>query len=808
MPSTFEDIVRFWRHQWWKSAVLFVGCTLVASLAALNSGLLSNSLWYVPPGVNPAYSLATIGAFTPEGEFAPVGKREIEALERTDFRGAYSLYTNAESEVSIDGKEIGEVRIALVSQDFFRHIGTQFLHGESFGETSDGVVVSAEFWNRRIGSEWDDKKPRLDLAGISLPVIGVTEAAFRGIEASNPEVYVPVDHFAEFQDFQIPFLAGQPPEVVSELAEQLPAFFGIVRLNSSLNQDRLFDEWHVRNTDSIQVQLPPTPLNPAPKMTLGFNAVGFKPAVNEGVDFEPGKTATLSRYVRMLTGLSGILSALAAVSVWAFWSNRAIDRIHELQVRVAVGAGKRDLLSMFILEGSPFMLGVALLSVPLALIQFHALLRIEPFSSYFADRVSSLSSWHLGASLLVVACAGAISLLAPFLVFRKSVLRVRTFGEDTTTLRFRNVVYFAQWFFLSVVTVVAVSSTLDAMQLARASWGGSASPRTIKFSNRIELEKIADVLQLRESDFATLSIRPLSRLKAKNDYYVVSDGGERITVSIYSNYASIGFADALGLNYLAGEQFSELVGNEIVVSASVAQALKIDPRALIGRRLTRVNLSNTLGREDSYLVKGVIGDVRYSGLRNSPELVIYSQATGSYPGTLFVPAMEGAALQTALTRLSDSDSHFAERISSSQTMLQVRNEAARSELALTYATVSYAMVALAFLALGLAAEAKAIVSQSARELALRIAVGWPLAAGVYSLISRPMRSATLLTGVGVFFCSLIFQGESGDGARLAPDWQLIILLLVIALVAFFAGLSISARLLFRRSSIATVLRHD
>lgn len=795
MSTVYGDIRRFWKRAPARSGLLLLSCAMVVSLAALNGSLLSNTLWFTPPGVDSEAHFATLGAITPEGDFTTVGQADIEKLDHAGFQEQWTLYAGSSATIALDAKEVGSSDVALVSPNFFELLGVRVPLGESFSATKDGVVLGFSFWSSELGEDTSIIGKSLRVGRVSLPVLGIAERNFRGPDGSDPALYLVSRHFTAIEEIGIPV----PESALEKLAEQLPAFNAFVRLPENVPAQALAPIWSVRSTDAITIDLPATPENPRPKMTLGFNAVGFKPGIANGIDLQPGTTTIVKRYILLLTLLSIVLIVLVGVNLWAYWSSRASDRVQEFQVRVAMGATVRNLIAQFATESAPLVIAVAGLSIPLAMIQLHGLLRLEPFSSYFSNRVDGLQASSFVPSFLIVAVMAIVAVIAPFLTLRRSVLGSQAIGLNRTLARSRYVIVFVQWMFIGLVLLVAVDSFRRNSEMTMAGWGGSQNPFVVKFSSGRQREALMQSLRVDESNVSTISTRPLERLQTKQDYYLAGASGEVVRPTIYTNYASTNFSRVLGVPLLAGIGLDNSSSNDVVVSRSVAKAFGLAPDKLVGRSISQVSLSNSGGRDIEFRVVGVIDDIHYSGLRVSPELVAYQADTFPTYGSMLIPHQYKSRLAGAATELHSTLPDFAERISHASAMQEVRDSSARTEIALSAATFIYALVALVLLALGVVAEANILLSQRMRELALKVAIGWSAWNAGGSVACVPVSLASL---------ALFLAALAGSFSAFHVDPWVSAPTLISALVLFVAAFALMIGIRLRRHSLASLLRQS
>jgi predicted permease len=104
-------------------------------------------------------------------------------------------------EVPLRGTEKpGEVRISLVSANYFQVMGVDIARGRSLADTTDArpgtvatAVISDAFWERWFGRSQDVLTATIDVKGVRYEVVGVAEKGFTGHIVGHPsDVWIPL----------------------------------------------------------------------------------------------------------------------------------------------------------------------------------------------------------------------------------------------------------------------------------------------------------------------------------------------------------------------------------------------------------------------------------------------------------------------------------------------------------------------------------------------------------------------------------------------------------------------------------------
>jgi len=102
------------------------------------------------------------------------------------------------------GDQTLELNSEVVSGNYFSVLEVRMLRGQAFTTTDDQllateqtVVVSENFWKRRLNSNPDIVGTQLFLNGSSFSVVGITSGGFTGTDPSiSTDLWVPMTQWA------------------------------------------------------------------------------------------------------------------------------------------------------------------------------------------------------------------------------------------------------------------------------------------------------------------------------------------------------------------------------------------------------------------------------------------------------------------------------------------------------------------------------------------------------------------------------------------------------------------------------------
>jgi predicted permease len=264
---------------------------------------------------------------------------DYQALRHADTGMSLAGWTMEFSQVGSatpDGKQPPRVATLYVSADYFDVFGVTLARGPGFDPAIDDapsgaprVVLSYEFWQRRMNGDPNAVGTSLTINGVAHTVVGIAPPDFLG-------------HFHFFKSPNSPLFVP---------LEQHPR----LRANPNLRTDRSVDWVHIHGR-----------LNPGVDMTRASGLVSATvsglakryPATNEY------KAATVEPYYSLgavghpesrrvlatLLGLAGAVLFIVCLNISGMMLVRGARRERELCIRAALGAGRRRLIQHLFFE--------------------------------------------------------------------------------------------------------------------------------------------------------------------------------------------------------------------------------------------------------------------------------------------------------------------------------------------------------------------------------------------------------------------------------------------------------------------------
>ena len=337
LDSIFADIRYSFRALRRQPAFVAVAVLSLALAIGANSAIfsLADALLLRPlPVKNPAAVLDISGA-TPdnpsEGMSFP-DYRDLRDKSRS-FSGlaAYRLTTLA---AAANPSAPAQIRFAnLVSDNFFAvagvtpSAGRAFLPGEAAASAQPVAMVSYDFWQQNYAGSHSVIGSSLRLNGIVFTIVGVTPAAFTGLDRFvRPSIFVPIGMAQR--------LAGE----VADPLENRGRHDLVVKGRLSAGASRV----------SAQAEL--AIIGDALEREYAKTNRNRRMAVRTELQRRIRQTPQLLALVKMLMGLVALILIIACSNVANLLLARARARSREIAIRLSIGAGRSRVVRQLMTE--------------------------------------------------------------------------------------------------------------------------------------------------------------------------------------------------------------------------------------------------------------------------------------------------------------------------------------------------------------------------------------------------------------------------------------------------------------------------
>ena len=249
------------------------------------------------------------------------------------FSGLAAHYSTAR--LNVDWGAASEVLDgAIVSQSYFALLGVEPGSGRFFLPEEDAtrgthpvVVVSDSLWRRRFGGEAGVLGSSLKINGVNFTVVGVAPPGFVGLDVARPcDLWMPT------------MMAGIGSRWCDGLGDRRCRLFEMVgRLAAGETLESAQQEMSLLGRRLHAAQ----PLTDESDRGLGVTPL-------TGLDSERGRSSRT--VVSLLLAVASLVVMVACANLAGVLLGRAVTRRGEIAVRLALGAGRRRIVSLFVFE--------------------------------------------------------------------------------------------------------------------------------------------------------------------------------------------------------------------------------------------------------------------------------------------------------------------------------------------------------------------------------------------------------------------------------------------------------------------------
>ncbi len=674
------------------------------------------------------------------------GNPAIKSVSYPDFID-YRAQSNAFDEMAIidgtsltlmSGDEPERIQCALVSASLFPLLGVRPAHGRAFLEEEDRpsaspvVILGNDLWRRRFNSDTQIIGQQVTLNKNSYTIIGVMPAGFKmpgNLLGGRPfEMWMPIT----------------PAAYRRNRSQHRFECYG--RLKPEATMERAQEEMSAIAA-SLEAAYPDT------NKDKGVSLASLKELV-------VGDSRAL---LWVLLGAVSFVLLIACANVANLLLARATSRQKEMAIRAALGASRWRIIRQLLAESLLLSLAGGVVGLLIAMWSADALIALQPGGIPRLDEVG-IDARVLGFTLGVSILTGILFGLAPAIqVSKPDVATAIKEGSVSAGQgnRLRSALIICE-VALSLVLLVGAGLLIKSLWLLTRVDPGIRTDKTLTLQLSLPQSDYAEDHQAKNfyegliervkatpgvESVAAVNILPLGG-GYSCDSFTRDDRPAPAGQEPCAEYRSITpeYFRAMGIALTAGREFVERDQRDAAPVAIINEAFAreyfpdVNP---IGMRIT----SDT-GEHVSREIVGVVGDVKHFGLDKEakPELYVpYFQ--DSWPRSMVV-VLRAASEPTGIIGAVRSEVSLMDKnlpVTNIRTMDEFLRRSTAEPRFRALLLALFAAIAVTLSALGIYGVISYSVTQRAREIGIRLALG----AGRQDIISMVVRQGMLLALAGV-----------------------------------------------------------
>lgn len=794
LDSLRGDVIFAWRQLkknkvTTAAAILSIGLAIGACTAAFR---LVDALLFRPLPVDHPERLFVL---TKEVNHSSHGDMVFDQWAYPQFRQMRALVKDQAELIAIS--YVSRIDLTYSSRDEMEKANQQYVSGwmfSSFGlnpalgrlftesdDTTPGkdpyAVLSYDYWQTRFGGDPHVIGRTFHTGNEIFQIIGVVQKPFTGTDTGNMvDIFIPTMMMknngttrSDYQWFRT-FVKLKPNGNAAYVRGKLDAAFHAFLQDSV----KTFPREYKSDIDAYLHQ----------KLVMNSAAAGVSNLQNE-----------YGRVLVVLGVLVGLVLAIACANVANLMAVNAVARSREMALRISIGAGRRRLLQMILIESA--LLSGSSVAVGTLFAWWSAPFVVSMISSPVAPtRLALEPDWRVLVFCAVIAFASVISLALPAALHVSGVKPMRALKGDSVRWRGRlmHTLIALQAAFCFLVLFVGTLFVTSFERLSNQPTGFSSDrvvtleTLTAKPVKAIFWEQVADRLRSVPGVAAVgLSEWPLMTGESWTNLISVNGAPPRQTQS-YLLSTSPTWRGVMRIPLLDGRDFraSDKQPGAAIVNKAFAKEYfgGEDP---VGKSFAVVSFS---GDHTAFRVVGYVANARYRNMREPMMPVAYLPFSEDYSRGTYIVRTAGPnplALSATLRRaISAARPDFF--VSNIRTQNELIDSHTVRERVLAMLAVFFGAIALLLAGVGFYGLLDYTVLQRRREIGIRMALG-ALPGGIAIRISGQAFTQTVL-GMLVGFVfglasarhiqSLLFEVKATDVWTLAVPGATILLVALIA----------------------------
>ena len=239
------------------------------------------------------------------------------------------------------GAQPEEAEGDMVSGNFFSGLGIKLARGHAFTKEDESshapiAVISYNYWTQRFSRSPDVLGKTLYVNGVPITIVGIAAEGFEGVESgSSTDFWIPLQNRTELNAWGNPLEDGK--NYIQDQTWWCMRMLG--RLAPGVSKSQAVAQLQSVFQTAAYVGLG----NPEPGETRPVLSV------QDAKNF-PGYDAQYGKPLRMLMAMVGLVLLIALSNVVMLLMARNATRMREFSLRLALGAGRRELFRQLLTE--------------------------------------------------------------------------------------------------------------------------------------------------------------------------------------------------------------------------------------------------------------------------------------------------------------------------------------------------------------------------------------------------------------------------------------------------------------------------